>query len=70
MQKLKSIWNDSGVIVVFCVLNFVIGVILGNVMGSIHTNERILNKKEWPCTMPMLKSGEPECVKYERFNQG
>ena len=53
----------AGVSILLLILSFMIGVLVGQ---EYHPNSRILNKKEWPCSMPVVIHGEPECTDYER----
>lgn len=53
----------AGVSILLLILSFMIGFLIGQ---EYHPDSRILNKKEWPCSMPVVIHGEPECTDYER----
>lgn len=56
---------------IFLALLAIASVSIGWLLGFSHTRDDIrqLNKKEWPCTMPVIINGEPDCVTYQRFQK-
>lgn len=63
MKNFNFVRGDSVLPVLCCVLSFTFGILIGNLF---HPTTRVLSRREFPCTMPIILSGEPECIRYEK----